>query len=241
MITINCIAVDDEPPALKQMQDYISRVPYLNLLSTFTNPINALEYMKVYKVDLLFLDIQMENINGMQLLNLLTDKPKVILTTAYDSYAIEAFSKDVNDYLLKPFSFERFLKATEKIYNELQTATLAQKETQQVTEKENYFFIKTEFRVEKVVFNDILYIEGLKEYLGICTSKKRVLTLKSFDDILKILPSDNFIRVHKSFIVAVDKIDSIEGNQIKISDKKIPIGPKFKEAFFLCLKNRNLM
>ena len=242
MILINCIAVDDEPPSLRQMEEYISKVPYLKLLATFDNAIDSMNYLKENPVDLVFLDIQMENLSGIQFLKLLKDKPRIILTTAYDSYALEAFDLDVDDYLLKPISFERFLKSTEKIHKKV---TMEKQPDPTVAtellENRDYFFIKTEFRVERIDFNDILYIEGLREYLGICTANKKILTLQNFNDILDTLPSSNFIRVHKSYIVAVNKIKSIERSHILIGDKLIPIGPKYKDDFFNTLKSRKLM
>jgi len=242
MILINCIAVDDEPPSLRQMEEYISKVPYLNLLATFDNAIDSMNYLKDNPVDLVFLDIQMENLSGIQFLKLLKDKPQIILTTAYDSYALEAFDLDVDDYLLKPISFERFLKSTEKIHkkaiiekhSDLAVAT-------ELSEKREYFFVKTEFHVERVDFSDILYIEGLKEYLGINTANRKILTLQSFNDILDTLPSSNFIRTHKSYVVAVNKITRIERSHIFIGDKLIPIGPKYKDDFFNTLKSRKLI
>ena len=242
MILINCIAVDDELPALRQMKEYISKVPYLNLSATFDNAIDTMNYLKETPVDLIFLDIQMENLSGIQFIKLLKDKPRIILTTAYDSYVLDAFDLDVDDYLLKPISFERFLKSTEKIHKKVTMEKQSDSTvTTELLEKRDYFFIKTEFRVERVDFEDILYIEGLREYLGICTASKKILTLQNFNDILDTLPSSNFIRVHKSYIVAVNKITSIERNHILIGDKLIPIGLKYKGDFFNTLKSRKLM
>ena len=241
MILINCLAVDDEPPALRQMEEYISKVPYLNLLATFDNAIDLMNYLKENPVDLVFLDIQMENLSGIQFLKLKKDKPRIILTTAYDSYALEAFNLDVDDYLLKPISFERFLKSTEKIHKKVirenQPDSIVATE---YSENREYFFVKTEFRVERINFNDILYIEGLKEYLIIYTDEKKILTLQSFKNILENLPSSNFIRVHKSYIIALNKIISVERNHILIKNKRIPIGSTYRKNFFNTLKNRKL-
>ena len=215
MKLIKCIAVDDEPPALRQMEEYISKVPYLNLLATFDNAIDSMNYLKENQVDLVFLDIQMENLSGIQFLKLLKDKPRIILTTAYDSYALEAFDLEVDDYLLKPISFERFLKSTEKIHKKAAVEKQSNSTvTNELSENRDYFFVKTEFRVERIDFNDILYIEGLKEYLVIYCNEKKILTLQSFKNILENLPSSNFIRVHKSYIVALNKIISVERNHI---------------------------
>ena len=232
MIIINCISVDDEPPALRQMKEYISKVPYLNLLATFDNAIDSMNYLKENPVDLVFLDIQMESLSGIELLKLLKDKPSVILTTAFDSYALEAFNLDVDDYLLKPISFERFMKATEKIYNKLllQKQPITQKPNRKSENKE-FFFVKSEFRIQRIDFKDILYIEGMKEYLIIKMENEKVFTLQSFNEILSSLPALNFIRVHKSYIISLNKINSIRKNKIYVGEKTIPIGSTYKDAF----------
>lgn len=231
MKTIRCIAVDDEPPAIRQMEEYILRVPYLNLAATFENAMDAMEFLKSNTVDLLFLDIQMDHLSGIEMLNLLKEKPRVILTTAFDSYALQAFDLEVDDYLLKPISFERFLKATEKIYSQkAQQEVVPDSNDESKSGSRDFFFVKTEFRTQRIDFAEILYIEGMKEYLIIQTNKDKIYTLQSFHDILETLPSDNFHRVHKSYIVALDKIDSIRKNRIYVGDKVIPIGATFRES-----------
>lgn len=229
---INCIAIDDELPALNQMKDYISKIPYLNLVETFDNGLDTLNYLKDNNVDLLFLDIQMDDLNGIQLLQVLNNKPKVILTTAYDQYALKAFDLEVSDYLLKPISFERFVKAVEKIYRELNINVSGKEEKLEKKEQRSYCFVKTEFKMVRVDFNDILYIEGLKEYLIIKLVNDKVLSLMTFKEIIDILPEENFIRTHKSYIVAINKIESIERNRIKIGEKLIPVGNTFKDEFY---------
>lgn len=229
---INCVAIDDELPALNQMQDYISKVPYLNLIGSFNNGLDALSFLKDNSVDLLFLDVQMDDLNGIQLLQVLNNKPKVILTTAYDQYALKAFDLEVSDYLLKPISFERFVKAVEKIYRELSATALTTKEKPETSEQRNYCFVKTEFKMVRIDFDDVLYIEGLKEYVIIKMNSGKVLSLMTFKEILNCLPEDNFIRTHKSYIVAINKIESIERNRIKIGEKLIPVGNTFKDEFY---------
>lgn len=233
MISIKCIAVDDEPPALEQIKKYILNVPYLQLMDVFDNAIDAMSYIKENKVDLIFLDIQMEHLSGIQFLKLLKEQPKIILSTAYDSYALEAFDLEVDDYLLKPISFERFLKSTEKIYKqfELEHSGKIESSNRTVSADRDYFFVKTEFRIQRVNFSDILYIEGLKEYLIIQTPAGKIYTLQNFSEILDKLPASNFIRVHKSYIVAIDKIDSVRRNRILIGEKQVPIGATYKEEF----------
>lgn len=237
---IRCIAIDDEPPALVQMEEFISRVPFLELIHTFDNGISAIEFLKETEIDLIFLDIEMEGFTGIQMLKVIKNKPFVILTTAYDQYAIQAFDLDVTDYLLKPISFERFYKSAEKVYDIInekkQPATSV---TQAISnEEKNYIFVKTEYRMQRVDFKDILYIEGLKEYLIIKMVTGRVITLQSFKHMEEMLPASKFIRVHKSYMVAIDKIEFIERNRIKIADKLIPVGDTYKKIFYETLGNK---
>ena len=232
MNQIRCIAVDDEPPALRQMEDYISKVSYLDLLATFSNAIDTIHFLREEEVDLLFLDIHLEQISGLEIIDLLKPKPKIILTTAYDSYAIKAFDLEIDDYLLKPISFERFFKATERIYSELdQSLPPAINPIEKEKDNTNYIFIKTKSRIQRLDLEDILYIEGLKEYLIINTLSERLITLMTFRQILDKLPVKKFFRVHKSYIVAINKINFIRKNSILIGEKVIPIGASFKEEF----------
>ncbi len=226
---INCIAIDDEPPARTLIKGFISKIPYLNLLNTFKDGISGIDFIKSNSVDLVFLDIEMGGLTGIQLLKALNRKPKIIITTAFRNYAIDAFDLDVTDYLLKPLSFERFLKAVDKVYdlickeNDAHNSHKAQK---------NYMFVKTDYKMQRIDFDDILYIEGMYEYLIIKTRTSKITTLQSFKNIEKLLPKSNIIRVHKSFMIAIDKIGMIEKQIIKIGDKEIPIGDKFKKRFF---------
>jgi DNA-binding LytR/AlgR family response regulator len=241
---INCIAVDDEPPALLQMEDYIKRVPFLNLLKTFDNGLETLDFLKSNEVDLVFLDIQMEGFTGIQLINTLKKKPSVIFTTAYDRYAIQAFDLDVSDYLLKPISFERFIKAVEKVYDGINNQKKIVPASSHVEshnhDEKTFMFVKTDYRMQRVDFKEILYVEGLKEYLIVKTITGRVITLQNFKTMEEALPESNFIRVHKSYIVALDKIEYIERNRIKITDQLIPIGDTYRKIFFEKLDQRGL-
>ncbi len=243
---IHCIAVDDEPLALLKMEDYIKKVPFLNLLGTFDDPLKALEFLKRNSIDLIFLDVKMDNLTGIQFLEILTKKPKVILTTAYDSYALKAYELDVSDYLLKPISFERFIKSVEKVYDELKfVKEPIQAPISNIASKSNqageFFFIKTEYRMQKVFFNDIMFIEGMKDYLRLHTKTERIMTLMSFNRIEQVLPHDNFVRIHKSYIIALDKIESIEKSKIKLHGHDIPIGEMYKKQFFDILEGRKLI
>jgi DNA-binding LytR/AlgR family response regulator len=221
---INCIAIEDEPLALKKLTGFINKIEYLRLSKTFDNAIDAISYLKENSVDLIFLDIQMEEFTGIQFLETIKQRPKVIITTAYDKYAVKGYEFDVADYLLKPFTFERFVQAVERVFNNVkEKLTLA---------SNDYLFVKTEYRLEKIKVSEILYIEGMNEYLRIVTEDKKVMTLQNFKSIVKMLPKNNFIRVHKSYIVAIDKIESIERNRIKIQKMIIPISDSYNEIFF---------
>ena len=241
---INCIAVDDEPLALEIISAYCEKTPFLRLLKTFDNAIDTLEYLRNNNVDLIFLDIQMEGLTGIQLLHALKEKPYVILTTAYDSYAVQGFELDVTDYLLKPVSFERFLKGVYKVYELMQKeqAGLAE-EKSDVSQPEAgpaYFFVKTETRIEKVHASEILYVEGMSDYWRIVTKNKRIMTLMNARGIEEILKEPQFCRVHKSYFVAIDKIDFVERRSIKIGTERIPVSETYQKHFF-DLINKNKM
>lgn len=227
---IRCIVIDDELPAIEQMVEYIGRVQFLECMATFDNAIDAVPWLKANPIDLVFLDIEMERFTGLQLLKSLRIKPKVVLTTAYDSYAIDAFNLNVTDYLLKPISFERFIQSIEKVFDNLKETGQA-KELPIKTLPRSWFFVRTEFRMQRVEFDDILFIEGMKEYLGIQTRAEKIMVLQSFAGIMKSLPEENFIRVHKSYIVAVNKVDRVERNQIFIGNHILPLSDTYKAAF----------
>lgn len=244
---MNCIAVDDEILALKKIKRYADKIDYLNLLGTFDNALSTFSFLRENKVDLIFLDIQMDEFSGIQLLETLKDPPYVILTTAYDEYALKAYELDVIDYLLKPIPFERFIKAVEKVYARFFKDIAHQKqqmlaETQTpAAEKQDYTFIKSGNKTVKVYFNKILYIEGMRDYLKIHTEDSKIMTLLNFKTIQDLLDPHNFIRVHKSYIIAIDKIDYIENNAIKIRDKLIPVGNTYKVVFYNVLNKKNFI
>ena len=232
---INCIAIDDEPLALDIIRDYCSRLPFLNLEKTFENALDSIEYIRDHPLDLLFLDIQMEELSGIQLLNALSHRPYVIFTTAYDSYALQGFELDVMDYLLKPISFERFVKGVNKVYEKVQADQKTNSSSENIlaiTLGDPFFFVKTETRIEKIRYADVLYIEGMGDYWRIITSSKKIMSLLNYKKLEDILPKNQFVRVHKSFIVALDKIDSVERNRIKIGDRLIPISETYRKTFF---------
>lgn len=239
---IKCIAVDDEPLALEKMEGYIQRVHYLELIGSFSNPLEAMSFLRQNSADLLFLDIQMDELTGIQLLEILDPKPKVILTTAYDEYALQGYELDVSDYLLKPISFQRFLKGVEKVYQLLYSPPLPkeQKATKSLS-AQDYIFIRSEYRLQKVKLLDILYIEGMKDYSRIHTPQSRIMTLQNLKKMEELLPTPPFLRVHKSYIVSLDKIDSIGKNDITIEDKLITLGGLYKDAFFKYLDDKTTL
>ena len=227
---VSCIAVDDEPLALGKIVDYIGQVPYLDLKGQFENGLEALTFLQENEVDLLFLDIQMPQILGTQLLQIINKKPQVIFTTAYSEYAIEGFNLDVVDYLLKPISFGRFLQATQKVLDRKGKAPVKASVISADAKRSDYFFVKTETKLQKVKFDDILYVEGLRDYLSIYTKTERILTLQNFNELLSKLPP-YFVRVHKSFVISIHQIDQIEKSRVLIGEKYISIGETYKKAF----------
>ena len=220
---INCIIVEDEPPALKRTQEYVGKIPYLNLLQSFDNGFEAIGFLKKQNVDLLFLDIKMDELTGIQLLESLDRKPYVIVTTAYNKYALKGYELNVTDYLLKPFSIERFIQAVEKVFFQLNPPR---------QEERDFFFVKSDYKIEKLFFQEIVFIEGMRDYRCIQLATRRVLTSQTFSELELDLPPSTFCRVHKSYLVALDKIERIERNRIKIRDTYIPIGETYKESFY---------
>lgn len=224
---ITCVIVEDEPLAEEKLRNFIAKVPFLKLLGSFDNGIEAIPFIKTNKVSLMFLDIQMDELSGIQLLESLTIRPEVILTTAYERYALKGFDFSVRDYLLKPYSFERFLQAVNKVHNYL----MLERHEPPATEQ-SFIFIKTEHRLENVRLNDILFIEGMRDYRKIHTTSKKLMTLQTFGELENSLPPRNFCRVHKSFLVALDKIENIERERIRIKDQLIPVSKTYKDEFF---------
>jgi DNA-binding LytR/AlgR family response regulator len=243
---IRCLIVDDEPLALHILEDYISKIPFLQLVKATTNPIEALTLVQEKLVDLVFLDVQMPELTGIQFLRIANGKAKVILTTAYPQYALEGYELDVIDYLLKPIAFDRFFKSVQKAQGVLQPAAApTQPEPARQQQKQNDFlsdfiFVKTEHKIQKVYLNDILFIEGLKDYISIFTPAERIITLQNMKKMEDALPERNFIRVHKSYIVSINKIDSIERSRIFIGDKIIPVGDTYREEFFKIVDGKNI-
>ncbi|HPT21243.1 MAG TPA: LytTR family DNA-binding domain-containing protein [Bacteroidales bacterium] len=238
---MNCIAIDDEPLALDVISEFCSKISYLNLKGTYTNPFDAVQLLNSGKVDLLFLDIQMPQITGLEFLKSLYNPPMVIFTTAFIEYASQGFDYDAVDYLVKPFAFDRFTKSVNKAYQlmKLKDTGENQNETRQEVTL-GFLMVKVEYSTIRVNLNDILYIEGLKDYVKIYSGSKPLITKTTMKNIVEKLPADRFIRVHKSYIVSVDKINMIENSRIVIGNQRIPIGESFRVAFFNII-NRNLI
>ena len=230
---INCIAIEDEPLALKKIKEFIEQVDFLNLMEGFNNAVDAIGFLKTNSVDLIFLDIRMKKLSGIQFLESLQIKPKVIITSAYDEYALKGYELDVADYLLKPFTFERFLKSVDKVYNQINSSESGY--------SNDYIFVKTEYRIEKVEMSDILYIQGMKDYLQIHTTDRKIMTLQTFKNLLEILPQTDFQRVHNSYVVSISKIDNIERNRIRIGKELIPISDSYKDKFYGILKEKKIL
>ncbi|MEP6926913.1 MAG: LytTR family DNA-binding domain-containing protein [Ginsengibacter sp.] len=221
---LNCIIIEDEPLALERTKGFVLKLSFLNLLSSFDNAFEALTFLKTNKVDLIFLDIHMDEFSGIQLLETSTITSQVIITTGYHEYALKGFDLQVSDYLLKPYTFERFVQAVDRVQH-----NLSKKE---ITNDKKFIFIKTEYRLEKIFLNEVLYIEGMRDYRRIHTTNKRIMTLQTFNDFEKEISSGIICRVHKSFMVSLDKIESIERDVIKIKDMLIPISETYKQTFY---------
>ncbi len=230
---LKCIITDDEPIARKGLQNYVERIDFLELVGVCEDAIQLNNQLKSQQADLLFLDIEMPYMTGIELLNSLSNPPKVIITSAYAEYAIKGYDLEVSDYLLKPISFDRFLKAVNKAYDQLISS--------QTPVVQDYLFVKTSLKLEKIRFNDMRFIEGVENYVAIYTSDGKIITHTTLRTILQKLPPERFVQVHKSYLVNIDKIDSIEGNLLGIGKNKIPLSRTYKEtALEIILKNKLL-
>lgn len=225
---INCIAVDDEPLALEKLKVFIGKLPQLQLVATFGRASAAIEYLRNNPVQLLFLDIQMDGLTGIEMVEQMIEKPQVIFTTAYNEYALKAFELSVTDYLLKPYTFDRFKLAVNKAIDYIYWQEAASHATPAMVD---YIFVKSGYKLVKVFLNDILYIEGMRDYQCIVTPSEKILASHSFQELEKTLPR-RFVRCQKSYMVSLPKIESIENDRIKIGNKYIPIGDTYKEAFY---------
>ena len=229
MDKLTCLIIEDEPLALDKTKDFVQKVPFLQLMATFDNALSGLDYLNRNKIDLLFLDINMDELSGIELLESTKINSQVIITTAYQEYALKGYELRITDYLLKPFTFNRFLQSVNKAKENL--AQLAAPALE-------FLFVKTENRLEKVMISDILYIEGMRDYRRIYTVSKKIMTLQNFSEFEKLIPSHQVCRVHKSYMVALSKIVSIERGRIRIADQIIPISDTYKDVFYQLIKGK---
>ncbi|WP_246228515.1 LytR/AlgR family response regulator transcription factor [Paraflavitalea devenefica] len=235
---LQCIIIDDEPLARQGLTEYIQDVDFLQLAGAFDNPMKATDTLMQQKIDLIFLDIQMPRMTGLEFLKTLAQPPLVIFTTAYPQYAVEGFELNAIDYLLKPFSFERFWKAVMKARSLRETGMQPAGST---TAEPDYFFIKSDNKLIKIRYDEILFVEALQNYVAVHTTEKKYITYLTFRSIEEYLPEGRFVRTHKSFIVAAAKVESIEGNDIKIGPHHIPISRTEREAVLRQLTQNRLL
>lgn len=231
MSTLHCIAIDDEPKALEVIVSHCSKVPFLELGATFRDPLEAISYIKTHEVKLIFLDINMPRVTGLQFLNLLRDQPLVIFTTAYTEYAIESYNHDAVDYLLKPFAFDRFLKAATKALDRLQIAPHGQQYSVSPPETtaQKFIYLKSGPKLHKLGFDDILYVEKDGNYLTFNTMDKKILSRQNMKNVFQILPGSKFLRIHRSFVINLNLIDTIENHQVTIGDVTIPLSSQYRD------------
>ena len=227
MDNYRCIIIEDEPLAMERTRIFVRKVPYLQLVATFDNALTGLAYLKEQSVDILFLDINMDELSGVELLESTKVTSQVIITTAFPEYALKGYELNVTDYLLKPFTFPRFLQAVEKARLQLAEPASAALD---------YLFVKTENRLEKISVPDILYIEGMRDYRRIHTRNKRIMTLQTFGELERLLPTDQVCRVHKSFMVGIANIEAVERSRILIGEERIPVSETYRSAFFARIK-----
>lgn len=232
MDTINCIAIDDEPLALEKVTGFIERLPQLKLTASFESCANAVPFILENPEHLIFLDIQMKNMTGIQMMEALPFRPAVILTTAHSEFALKGYDLNVIDYLLKPFSFERFSQAVFK-------ACEKQKPVIREDENKGFIFVKSDYRILKVFTDDIFFIEGMRDYRCLVTRKGKILTPSTFTELEELLPGQLFARIHRSFMVNISHIESIERQRIKIQNNMLPISDSHKNAFYELLNYKS--
>lgn len=232
MTKIQCLVVDDERLALEVMEAYIERVPFLHLAQLCATPMQALDFLSRNSVDVLFLDIEMPGLNGLQFLQTLKNPPLVILTTAYPQFAVDAFELNVVDYLLKPIPFNRFLAAVQKVQTQWSETRLRKDGPNEAKPFDGHIFIKSGSKTVRIDLQEILFIEGKKEYIMIHTRLNQITTQLSLSSLMEKLPADQFVRIHRSFIIALAKIESIERNRVLIDKTEIPIGEFYREDLF---------
>jgi len=241
-MSIRCLIIDDKPLAVDVLADFARKVRFLELVATTTNPIEGLSIVREHQIDLVFLDIQMPELTGLQFMKIAGTQCKVILTTAYAEYALEGFEHDVVDYLLKPIAFDRFYRAAEKalkiLTNDRKSQSTEKNESAVDDQKQaEYLFIKVEHRIQKVNLRDIRFIEGMQNYITLNTTKGPIMSLQTLKKIGEQLPPKEFVRVHKSYIVSLRHITSVERSRIYINEQVIPIGDSYRDGFYKSVDN----
>lgn len=233
---LNCLIVDDEPVARKGLEEYVGEVDFLQLAGKCENAVKAATFLNEGNIDLIFLDIHMPKLSGIEFLKALTNPPMVIFTTAYSEYALEGYTLDIIDYLVKPIPFERFLKAVQKAHDFHRLKHIASSQPA----SQEYFFIKCDHKYERVNYNDVLYIEAMQNYCIVHTRDRKMITYITFSGLESQLPAERFLKVHKSFLVAVEKIKSLDGNEIVIGNARIPISRNLKDEVMKKIMGDNL-
>lgn len=231
---MTCIILDDEPPAVQLLAAYAERSPDLELAATFTSAIEALHFVQEQPVDLIFLDIQMPELTGLQFLKVLRQPPQIVLTTAYESYAVQSYEFDVADYLLKPISLDRFLLAVERVKSRLADSPGSASPTEPTTGTE-HLFVKSGHKIVRIDFADLLRLESMSNYVLLHTTKEKIMTLENMSDLVAALPADRFVRIHRSHAVALDKIDYIERNRVVMGDERLPVSDSYRVEFMRLL------
>jgi len=242
-LKLNCIIVDDEPLARKLIADYVQKVPTLHLVASCADPLTAMEVLRDHKIDLMFLDVQMPELTGITLMKSLQKKPLVILTTAYSEYALQGYELDVVDYLLKPITFERFIMAVDKAAQRA-TGVAPPHEPERVQASAEpssaFVFVKDGTKLVKVRLRDILFVEGLKDYVTIHTPTQKIISLQRLKMLESQLPPERFIRIHNSYIVAIEAIDVIHKSEVQIGDKFLPVGETYRKSFKEAIDRRQM-
>ncbi len=229
MKKLQCLIVEDEELARDLLENFIQKIPHLELVAKCENPLSGMEILRNKSIDILFLDIQMPELTGVEMLKLIPQKPVVIFTTAYPSYALEGYQLNVTDYLLKPYSFDRFVQAVNKA-SEMVRLKNGNTDSNQSTETKDYFLVNSDHKVIKIKYADLVYVESMREYVAYHTKAQgRILSLMSLKKLEVDLPSDRFLRIHKSYIVSTEKVTALEGNLVHIGETKIPIGASYKD------------
>lgn len=226
-MNLRCITIDDEPLALEKLHLFLGRIPNLQVVASFSNCLDAVATIREEKPDILFLDIEMEHLSGLEFLERIPMESNVVIITAYDKYAIKGYELDVADYLLKPYSFDRLLKAVEKIRAKMEAAAIPVAQ-----DHAEFLFVKTDSRFVKIPFDDILYVEGMRDYLCIHCKDKKTLVSQTFSQLQNNLPQASFIRIHKSYLVNLKHIDLVEKHEVWIGSFAIPIGLSYRDAFY---------